>query len=42
MIEGLPAFHPKPREEAAKMISSDGLRPLFKNKPKSYPENVKE
>jgi hypothetical protein len=42
MIEGLPAFHPKPREEAAKMISSEGLRPLFQNKPKSYPEDVKE
>ncbi|KAF7084834.1 hypothetical protein CFC21_088362 [Triticum aestivum] len=42
MIEGSPAFHPKPQEEAAKMICSEGLRPLFKNKPKSYPEGVKE
>ncbi|XP_047081997.1 integrin-linked protein kinase 1-like [Lolium rigidum] len=42
MIEGSPAFHPKPQEEAAKMISSEGLRPLFKNKPKSYPEDVKQ
>ncbi|KQK00273.1 integrin-linked protein kinase 1 [Brachypodium distachyon] len=42
MIEGTPAFHPKPPEEAAKMICLEGLRPLFKNKPKSYPEDVKE
>ncbi|XP_044968931.1 integrin-linked protein kinase 1-like [Hordeum vulgare subsp. vulgare] len=42
MIEGSPAFHPKPQEEAAKMICSEGLRPLFKNKSKSYPEGVKE
>ncbi|KAJ1279907.1 hypothetical protein BS78_04G191200 [Paspalum vaginatum] len=42
MIEGTPAFHPKPQEEAAKMICLEGLRPPFKNKPKYYPSDVKE
>ncbi|OEL31942.1 hypothetical protein BAE44_0007040 [Dichanthelium oligosanthes] len=42
MIEGSPAFHPKPQEEAAKMICLEGLRPQFKNKPKYYPNDVKE
>lgn len=42
MIEGAPAFHPKPQEEAAKMICLEGLRPPFKNKPKYYPSDVKE
>lgn len=42
MIEGTPAFHPKPPEEAAKMICLEGMRPLFKNKPKSYPDDVKD
>ncbi|CAN6273419.1 unnamed protein product [Urochloa humidicola] len=42
MIEGTPAFHPKPQEEAAKMICLEGLRPQFKNKPKYYPSDVKE
>ena len=42
MIEGTPAFHPKPQEEAAKMICLEGLRPTFKNKPKYYPSDVKE
>ncbi|KAL6856928.1 hypothetical protein ACP4OV_018310 [Aristida adscensionis] len=43
MIEGTPAFHPKPPEEAVKMICLEGLRPpLFKNKPKCYPDGVKE
>ncbi|KAL5212937.1 hypothetical protein ABZP36_023784 [Zizania latifolia] len=42
MIEGTPAFHPKPPEEAAKMICLEGLRPPFKNKPKYYPDDLKE
>jgi len=42
MIEGTPAFHPKPQEEAAKMICLEGSRPTFKNKPKYYPSDVKE
>ncbi|KAL6899617.1 hypothetical protein ACP4OV_006275 [Aristida adscensionis] len=42
MIEGTPAFHPKPPEEAAKMICLEGLRPPFKNKPKYYPDGVKD
>ncbi|CAD6243652.1 unnamed protein product [Miscanthus lutarioriparius] len=41
MIEGTP-FHPKPQEEAAKMICLEGSRPTFKNKPKYYPSDVKE
>lgn len=42
MIEGTPPFHPNPQEEAAKMICLEGLRPQFKNKPKYYPNDVKE
>ncbi|XP_062222813.1 integrin-linked protein kinase 1-like [Phragmites australis] len=42
MIEGAPAFHPKPPEEVVKMICLEGLRPPFKNKPKYYPHDVKE
>lgn len=42
MIEGTPAFHPNPQEEAAKMICLEGSRPTFKNKPKYYPSDVKE
>ncbi|KAK9159406.1 hypothetical protein Syun_005747 [Stephania yunnanensis] len=35
MIEGAPPFHPKPLEEAARMICLEGLRPSFKNKSKA-------
>uniref|UniRef100_A0A0E0CN63 non-specific serine/threonine protein kinase n=1 Tax=Oryza meridionalis TaxID=40149 RepID=A0A0E0CN63_9ORYZ len=42
MIEGTPAFHPKPPEEAAKMICLEGMRPPFKNKPKYYPDDLRE
>ncbi|TVU29265.1 hypothetical protein EJB05_20824 [Eragrostis curvula] len=42
MIEGTAVFHPKPSEEAVKMICLEGLRPAFKNKPKYYPGDVKE
>uniref|UniRef100_A0A0D9VI53 non-specific serine/threonine protein kinase n=1 Tax=Leersia perrieri TaxID=77586 RepID=A0A0D9VI53_9ORYZ len=42
MIEGAPAFHPKTPEEAAKMICLEGMRPPFKNKPKYYPDDLRE
>ncbi|KAK9138982.1 hypothetical protein Sjap_009576 [Stephania japonica] len=42
MIEGAPPFHPKPPEEAARMLCLEGLRPSFKNRSKSYPPDVKE
>jgi serine/threonine protein kinase len=42
MIEGTHAFHPKPPEEAAKMICLEGMRPPFKNKPKYYPDDLRE
>ncbi|KAM0946499.1 putative protein kinase TKL-Pl-5 family [Dioscorea sansibarensis] len=42
MIEGGPAFHPKPPEEAAKMICLEGMRPTLKSKSKSYPPELKE
>ncbi|KAJ3678130.1 hypothetical protein LUZ60_001933 [Juncus effusus] len=32
MIEGAPPFHPKPAEEAVRMICIDGNRPSLKNK----------
>ncbi|KAJ3675367.1 hypothetical protein LUZ60_004409 [Juncus effusus] len=42
MIEGSPAFHPKPPNEVFKMICLEGLRPSFKNKPKHYLADSKE
>ncbi|XP_039124937.1 integrin-linked protein kinase 1-like [Dioscorea cayenensis subsp. rotundata] len=42
MIEGAPAFHPKPPEEAAKMLCVEGKRPQMKNKSKSYPLDIRE
>ncbi|XP_058094348.1 integrin-linked protein kinase 1-like isoform X1 [Magnolia sinica] len=42
MIEGAAAFHPKSPEEAAKMICSEGMRPPFKLKSRSYPPSLKE
>ncbi|MQL76178.1 hypothetical protein Taro_008575, partial [Colocasia esculenta] len=42
MMEGAPAFHPKSPEDAAKMICSEGMRPPFKCKSKSYPPDLKE
>ncbi|XP_057957046.1 integrin-linked protein kinase 1-like [Malania oleifera] len=42
MIEGVQPFHPKPLEEAAKMMCLEGQRPPFKTKSKSYPPDLKE
>ncbi|KAH7685112.1 Dual-specificity kinase protein [Dioscorea alata] len=42
MIEGGPVFHPKPPEEAAKMICLEGMRPTLKSKSKNYPLELKE
>ncbi|GAA0144974.1 non-receptor serine/threonine protein kinase [Lithospermum erythrorhizon] len=41
MMEGLPPFHPKSPEEAAKLICVQGKRPSFKNKSK-YPSELRE
>ncbi|KAG9128874.1 hypothetical protein Leryth_009640 [Lithospermum erythrorhizon] len=41
MMEGLPPFHPKSPEEAAKLICVQGKRPSFKNKSK-YPSELIE
>lgn len=41
MIEGIPPFHPKPAEEAIKLMCLEGKRPPFK-KLKSYPSELKE
>ncbi|KAF7805298.1 integrin-linked protein kinase 1-like [Senna tora] len=42
MIEGIQPFHPKPPEEALKVMCIEGKRPLFKIKTKSYPPDLKE
>ncbi|XP_073013336.1 integrin-linked protein kinase 1-like [Typha latifolia] len=42
MIDGSPAFHDKPPEDAAKMICLEGMRPPIKNKSKSYFSYLKE
>lgn len=42
MVEGVQPFHPKPPEEAAKMLCLEGKRPLFKSKTRSYPPDLKE
>jgi hypothetical protein len=42
MIEGIPPFHPKPAEEALKLLCLEGKRPTFKIKTKSYPPDLKE
>lgn len=41
MMEGVPPFHPKSPEEAAKLICLEGMRPPFKNKSK-YPSDLRE
>ncbi|KAG0455100.1 hypothetical protein HPP92_024095 [Vanilla planifolia] len=42
MMDGVPPFHPKSPEEAAKMICLEGLRPSLKFKSKSYPADLRE
>ncbi|KAK7318761.1 hypothetical protein RJT34_03468 [Clitoria ternatea] len=42
MIEGIQPLHPRPPEEAAKLMCLEGIRPPFKIKAKSYPQDVKE
>ncbi|KAF6164620.1 hypothetical protein GIB67_032848 [Kingdonia uniflora] len=42
MVEGVPPFHPKSPEDVVKMICLEGLRPPFKIKSKSYPQDLKE
>ncbi|KAK4745109.1 hypothetical protein SAY87_011421 [Trapa incisa] len=42
MMEGVQPFHPKPPEEAVRMICLEGLRPPFKIKSKNYNPDLKE
>lgn len=42
MMEGVSPFHPKPPEEALKLMCLDGKRPPFKIKTKHYPPDLKE
>nr|XP_017178642.1 integrin-linked protein kinase 1-like isoform X2 [Malus domestica] len=42
MVEGLQPFHPKPMEEAAKLMCLEGKRPQLRTKSKGYPPVVKE
>ncbi|KAK1318879.1 BTB/POZ and TAZ domain-containing protein 3 [Acorus calamus] len=42
MIEGYPAFHPMPPEEAAQQMCVQRMRPPFKTKSKSCPPELKE
>ncbi|KAJ1405408.1 Serine-threonine/tyrosine-protein kinase, catalytic domain [Sesbania bispinosa] len=42
MIEGMQPLHPKPAEEAVKLLCLEGKRPLFKIKTKNYPPDLKE
>ncbi|XP_031390003.1 integrin-linked protein kinase 1-like isoform X2 [Punica granatum] len=42
MMEGVQPFHPKPPQEAARIMCLDGLRPPFKIKPKHYPPDLRE
>nr|AAT94403.1 ankyrin protein kinase [Brassica napus] len=42
MIEGVQPFHPKPPEEAVKLMCLEGRRPSFKAKTKSCPEEMRE
>ncbi|CAH8264409.1 unnamed protein product [Arabidopsis lyrata] len=42
MIEGVQPFHPKPPEEAVKLMCLEGRRPSFKAKSKSCPQEMRE
>ncbi|WRX22316.1 Serine-threonine/tyrosine-protein kinase [Theobroma cacao] len=42
MIEGVVPFHPKPAEEAVKLMCLEGKRPPFKTKSRSYPPDLRE
>ncbi|XVE80830.1 hypothetical protein DITRI_Ditri15bG0011800 [Diplodiscus trichospermus] len=42
MIEGVVPFHPKPAEEAVKLMCLEEKRPPFKTKSKSYPPELRE
>nr|GEX33483.1 serine/threonine-protein kinase HT1-like isoform X1 [Tanacetum cinerariifolium] len=42
MMEGVQPFHPKPPEEAVKLMCVDVQRPTFKTKSKYYPPDLKE
>ncbi|OMO59400.1 hypothetical protein CCACVL1_24852, partial [Corchorus capsularis] len=42
MIEGVVPFHPKPPEEAVKLMCIEGKRPPFKIKSRSYPPELRE
>ncbi|XP_057418585.1 integrin-linked protein kinase 1-like isoform X1 [Lotus japonicus] len=42
MIEGTQPFHPRPAEEAVKLMCLERKRPQFKIKTKSYPPDLKE
>ncbi|KAL6221511.1 hypothetical protein ACLB2K_004907 [Fragaria x ananassa] len=42
MIEGVHPFHPKPIEEALRMMCLEGKRPPMRTKSKTYPSALKE
>ncbi|XP_022761447.1 dual specificity protein kinase shkC-like isoform X2 [Durio zibethinus] len=42
MIEGVVPFHPKPAEEAVKLMCLEEKRPQFKTKSRSYPPDLRE
>ncbi|XP_022722877.1 dual specificity protein kinase shkC-like isoform X2 [Durio zibethinus] len=42
MIEGVVPFHPKPAEEAVKLMCLEEKRPPFKTKSRSYPPDLRE
>ncbi|KAL2343176.1 hypothetical protein Fmac_004461 [Flemingia macrophylla] len=42
MLEGVQPLHPKPPEEAVKLMCLEGKRPTFKIKTKHYPPDLKE
>ncbi|XVF84231.1 hypothetical protein PTKIN_Ptkin17bG0009300 [Pterospermum kingtungense] len=42
MIEGVVPFHPRPVEEAVKLMCLEGKRPPFKTKSRSYPPDLRE
>ncbi|XP_017222921.1 integrin-linked protein kinase 1-like isoform X1 [Daucus carota subsp. sativus] len=42
MMEGVQPFHPKPPQEAVRLMCVDGKRPTIKQKSKSYPPELKE
>ncbi|KAL7176729.1 hypothetical protein ACSBR2_030139 [Camellia fascicularis] len=42
ILEGVQPLHPRSAEDAAKLMCLEGNRPIFKNKSKHYPPDLKE